>query len=148
MIWTQSSFEALNKHFGSFRQTAPLKGGYKIQKEVLTNSDVARLINSDEIQRVLRPTRKNVRVHLRQRKNPLRNRSQYRKLNPYAVERVQKTTAITKTKRSLSAEDKKQSAERRKASAKLLRSIHKEVASHADSTLKEYGEVMQYSSYM
>ena len=148
MIWTQSAFESLNQHFGSFRQSAALKSGYKIQREVLSNSDVARLINSDEIQRVVRPARKNVRAHLTQRKNPLRNVAQYRRLNPFVAERRQKTQEVTKPRARISKEDRQYAMHRRRTSRKRLIEIEVDVTTSANTVIKEYGQIMEYSSYM
>jgi len=53
IIWTKGAFEQLDKLFGSHRQSAALKSGYKLQREVLTHSDIARIINSDEVQKIV-----------------------------------------------------------------------------------------------
>jgi large subunit ribosomal protein L4e len=59
----------------------------------MTNSDLGRIIKSDEIQRVLR-----VKSHDRKRRvlkrNPLKNKRTLQKLNPYAI--VQKRLALKK----------------------------------------------------
>ena len=50
---------------------------------MMSNADVGRIINSDEIQRVLRPKRLPIK-HPRIKKNPLKNDLVMFKLNPYA----------------------------------------------------------------
>lgn len=60
-----------------------LKKGYTLPRAPMTNSDLTRLINSDEIQSIVRPPK----VQKRGRplkKNPLKNLGALLKLNPYA----------------------------------------------------------------
>ena len=61
-----------------------MKSGYTLPLSMMANSDVTRLINSDEIQSVLKPkgnpTEK--RKHV-QKKNPLKNKAVALRLNPY-----------------------------------------------------------------
>ena len=59
------------------------KKGYKLPRSCMTNSDITRLINSDEVQTIVRPT-KTVRKGAPLKKNPLRNLGALLKLNPYA----------------------------------------------------------------
>lgn len=49
IIWTASAFEALNKIFGTYRYSAEEKEGYTLQRPMMTNADLARIINSNEI---------------------------------------------------------------------------------------------------
>lgn len=48
----------------------------------MSNGDLARIINSNEVQSVVRPAKKNVVSHDIQKKNPLKNRKLMDKLNP------------------------------------------------------------------
>jgi thiol-disulfide isomerase/thioredoxin len=52
---------------------------------MMANSDLTRIINSDEIQSKVRPAQKNKRDHPRQKKNPLTNLGQLIRINPYAI---------------------------------------------------------------
>lgn len=56
-VYTQGAIEQLRNLYGSFKGTAPLKSGYRLKREVLSNPDIASIINSDEIQSVLRDKR-------------------------------------------------------------------------------------------
>ena len=47
-------------------------------------ADLARIINSDQVQAKLRDIRHSVRAHDKTRKNPLTNKALMNKLNPYA----------------------------------------------------------------
>jgi large subunit ribosomal protein L4e len=48
-IWTQSAFAALDGLFGSERKVATEKHNYHLNRTMLTNADIARVINSNEI---------------------------------------------------------------------------------------------------
>jgi len=84
VIWTQGAFEKLDGLFGTQETAATEKVDYKLPSSVMTNSDLARIINSTEIQSVVKPKQKKARfiVH---KKNPLKNLGALVKLNPYAI---------------------------------------------------------------
>lgn len=84
-IWTQSAFSALDNLFGSYRKTAQEKSGYQLLRPTMTNPDLARIINSNEIQSVVQPVKENKVVHEVQKKNPLKNRKLMDRLNPNAT---------------------------------------------------------------
>jgi large subunit ribosomal protein L4e len=83
IIWTKSAFEKLNSVYGTFRRPSTLKADYRLPRAMMTNSDLGRIINSQEIQTVLRPKKK-TRKYVVHKKNPLRNLGFMIKLNPYA----------------------------------------------------------------
>jgi large subunit ribosomal protein L4e len=85
IIWTQGAFTALNEIFGSVNRESTQKKGYKLPRPMMANSDLTRLINSDEVQSKVRPAQRNVRTHTRQKKNPLTNLGQLVRINPYAL---------------------------------------------------------------
>ncbi len=84
-IWTKSAFEKLDSVFGTYTQASDLKKDYVLPRPLISNPDLARVINSDEIQSVVRAAgpRKTKRP-FSQRKNPLRNVGVMVRLNPYA----------------------------------------------------------------
>merc|ERR1711879_323762 len=84
-LWTQTAFSSLESHFGSGKGVASLKQGYKLQQEVVGNADLSNLINSDAIQKVLNDKKAPTKKANGQKKNPLRNKKQMAKLNPYSV---------------------------------------------------------------
>jgi large subunit ribosomal protein L4e len=49
IIWTASAFKALNSLFGTHRYGALEKADYHLNRPVLSNADIARIINSNEI---------------------------------------------------------------------------------------------------
>jgi len=83
-VWTENAFARLDKLFGAaIGQAAELKTGFSLARAPMLNADLARLINSSEVQAVVRPAMRDRRLS-RQKKNPLKNRSAMFKLNPYA----------------------------------------------------------------
>jgi large subunit ribosomal protein L4e len=83
VIWTKDAFEHLNSVFGTYRVGSSTKKGYHLPSSLLSNPDVGRIVNSDEIQSVLRPKRVTLKT-TRRHGNPLKNFNLMVKLNPYA----------------------------------------------------------------
>jgi len=82
-VWTQSAFEKLGAIFGSQNRESSQKKGFKLPRNVMLNSDITRIINSDEIQSKIRPAVKEMH-RFTQKKNPLKNLGVMIRLNPYA----------------------------------------------------------------
>ena len=59
------------------------KRGYKLPRNIMANADLTRLINSDEVQTIVRPPKVS-RMVVPLKKNPLKNLGALLKLNPYA----------------------------------------------------------------
>jgi len=83
IIWTQAAFETLDALYGTFTKASTMKTGYNLPKPIMANADVARLINSDEVQSVVRAAKLPER-RAGQKKNPLKNIGVMMRLNPYA----------------------------------------------------------------
>jgi len=84
VIWTKDAFERLDSLYGTYKKPSSEKNEYRLPKPLLTNADLSRIINSDEVQRTLREKIPQTR-NFRQKKNPLRNLGALVKLNPYAI---------------------------------------------------------------
>ncbi|KXN80755.1 60S ribosomal protein L4-B [Leucoagaricus sp. SymC.cos] len=85
VIWTEGAFQALDSVFGTFDQVSTVKKDYILPTAKISNPDVTRLINSDEIQSVVRPAGQKVQKRpWTQKKNPLVNKAVLFRLNPYA----------------------------------------------------------------
>jgi large subunit ribosomal protein L4e len=87
IIWTSNAFAALDKIYGSTTTPSSLKKDFLLPSNIVTNSDIARLINSSEVQAIVRPVRggsKTKRAGV-QKKNPLKNKQVALRLNPYAA---------------------------------------------------------------
>merc|ERR1712085_231586 len=81
IIWTEGAFEKLSSMYGDAGSNAPLKKGYKLPRAQMENADVSRIINSDEIQSVLRP-KLEAPKRFSVKKNPLKNPMVMARLNP------------------------------------------------------------------
>ncbi|GAB6031868.1 60S ribosomal protein L4 [Chamberlinius hualienensis] len=91
VIWTEGAFRKLDAIYGTWKRAAKQKKDYNLPMPKMTNTDLQRLLRSDEIRRALRPANKKVR-RFTLKKNPLKNIRVMLKLNPYAA--VEKRHAI------------------------------------------------------
>lgn len=78
VIWTQAAIESLDSVYDN-------KAGYSLPSNIVSNTDYKTLINSSEIQAVVRPSNEasTKRPHVL-KKNPLKNKQVMLRLNPYA----------------------------------------------------------------
>ncbi|XLS58710.1 hypothetical protein HN51_008465 [Arachis hypogaea] len=83
VIWTKSAFEKLDSIYGTFQKASEKKKGYILSRSKTVNADLARIINSDEVQSVVRPIKKEIK-RATLKKNPLKNLNVMLRLNPYA----------------------------------------------------------------
>lgn len=103
IIWTKGAFEKLDQIFGTYESPSEMKKGFTLPRTPMTNADLSRLINSDDVQKVVRPA-KNLKRKTLRKKNPLKNLGVMVKLNPYALAhkraelRTQKARAESKAK--------------------------------------------------
>ncbi|XP_077119378.1 large ribosomal subunit protein uL4 [Ranitomeya variabilis] len=106
-IWTESAFRKLDDLYGTWRKPASLKADYNLPMHKMTNTDLSRILKSQEIQKVLRrPIKRVKRRELK--KNPLKNLRIMMRLNPYA--KTAKRNAILRQ-----AENFKKRQDKRKA---------------------------------
>merc|ERR1712010_116349 len=99
VIFTEQAFAALDGLYGGKNGTLSTeKKGYRVPRTMMTNSDLPRIINSEEVQAKVRPakTSDTAASTKRLKKNPLKNLGTMLKLNPYAA-------AIKKAGRAASA---------------------------------------------
>ena len=88
IIWTSHAFKALDEIYGSTIEPSVMKKDFLLPTNLVANADITRLINSSEIQSVLKEPKgysMTKRSHV-QKKNPLRNRQVLLRLNPYAAQ--------------------------------------------------------------
>jgi len=89
-IWTEAAFKKLDSIFGTWRKPSETKSGWNLPMPKMTNTDLSKLLKSEEIRAVLRaPNRKVKRAVVKT--NPLKNIRTMLQLNPYAA--VQKKNA-------------------------------------------------------
>ncbi|CAN1813700.1 60S ribosomal protein L4-1 [Linum perenne] len=104
VIWTKSAFEQLDSIYGTFEKGSELKKGYVLPRAKMVNADLARIINSDEVQSVVRPIKKDVK-RATLKKNPLKNLNVMLKLNPYA-KTARRMTLLAEAQRVKSKKEK------------------------------------------
>jgi large subunit ribosomal protein L4e len=124
-IWTKGAFEKLDSIFGTYDESATFKSGFNLPRAMMTNADLARIINSDEIQSIVKPPVA-VSAVIPKKRNPLKNSDVKIALNPHhaAVKaREEKRNAMSKEargkeiqkKRKVDAATSKKFAAQRKA---------------------------------
>ncbi|KTG43368.1 hypothetical protein cypCar_00000164 [Cyprinus carpio] len=82
-IWTEGAFRKLDDLYGTWRKASSLKVDYNLPMHKMNNTDLHRILKSEEVQKALRPAKH--KIHRRVlKKNPLKNLRVMMKLNPYA----------------------------------------------------------------
>merc|ERR1712178_414744 len=95
-----------------FSEDNGIKKGFRIPRSMMTNSDLPRIINSDEVQSKVVPAKTQSKFR-RIKKNPLKNLGVMAKLNPLAM--AQKRTAHCQAKQA-GSKKLKRSTEQKQAS--------------------------------
>merc|ERR1712194_654627 len=85
IIWTEGAFKHLNEMYGSLKAPSAKKG-YRLPRAMMENADVARIINSDEVQSVLKP-KLEAPKRFGSKKNPLKNKMVMARLNPGVLQK-------------------------------------------------------------
>lgn len=122
IIWTESAFKELTNIFGTQKQNSSQKKGWVLPSHEVTNPDISRIINSNEIQTAIRQQKTDSPIHLRQKHNPLVNSKQLDVLNPNA--RLQRENA------------RKMNLERREARKKMIGQKRDAATTKADKDKK------------
>lgn len=81
VMYTEGAFKKLNKVFGTYKGSSEQKKGYRLPRPLLKNADLSRLINSEEVQSVVRPALEGPAKYS-QKKNGLKNRAVLARLLP------------------------------------------------------------------
>jgi len=84
-IWTESAFKKLDSIYGTWRKTSETKRDWNLPMHKMTNSDLSKLLKSEEIRKVLRAPNKKIVKAKKTKANPLKNIKAMLKLNPYAA---------------------------------------------------------------
>jgi large subunit ribosomal protein L4e len=82
IVWTKSAAERLDALYGTESAPSELKKGFLLPSNVISNADITRAINSDEIQSVVRAP-KDGGAKKTLKCNPLKNAKAMAALNPY-----------------------------------------------------------------
>jgi len=105
IVWTQGAFEKLDSIYGTSTTKSTAKVNYTLPRTIVENGDIARIINSDEVQKVLR-AQKRVKTKTLRKKNPLKNYGVMVKLNPYAAQHRRAEIRAAQAKKSQKAKRK------------------------------------------
>ncbi|OIW01637.1 hypothetical protein TanjilG_14636 [Lupinus angustifolius] len=132
VVWTKSAFEKLDSIYGSFDKAAEKKKGYVLPRSKMVNADLARIINSDEVQSVVKPIKKEVK-RTSIKKNPLKNLNVLLKLNPYAK---------TAKRMALLAEEQRLKAKKEKLDKKRKTTVSKDDATAIRAAGKAWYKTM------
>jgi len=135
VIWTKDAFEKLDTIYGTYTKVSQTKKEYRLPRPLMINSDLTRLINSEQVQAQVRPVRKSPRVGGR-KLNPLRNRQVRTALNPAYPSQLRRTVIaqeqrskkkadIVEQKRKGTLKKDPKVAAKKKALGKRLRTQHK-----------------------
>lgn len=148
VIWTEDAFKGLNQIFGTHKYAGQQKQGYVLPHHEVTNPDLGRVINSNEIQTAIRSQQGNRVIHNIQKRNPLTNSKHLDELNPNA--RLQREAArkaneegrkrrqerITQ-KRGLTADERKVVRERKANSQKWIKTFRNYAAQINQNAVNE-----------
>jgi len=116
IVWTQPAFARLGDIYGSTTRVSTMKTGYTLPRNIMANSDITRIINSDEVQSKVRPAETTV-TRKRIKKNPLKNLGVRVRLNPYALS-ARRSELLAQERRAALKEKKV-------AAARVSRKAHK-----------------------
>jgi len=83
-IWTSGALSKLDALYGTWAKPSELKTNYNLPQPTMSNSDLSKLMLSEEIQKSLR-TKKMGSVRTGFKRNPLKNAREMAKLNPFAI---------------------------------------------------------------
>ena len=125
-VWSQAALDALNEIYGS--------EGKKIPEDIMANADLARIINSDEIQSVLNPAKRANKKYLR-KKNPLKNIKALAKLDPYAAaarESEQRAEAARKDQKAALLKKRREVAKSKKQYKAQGQAFYEQVSKQGD----------------
>lgn len=106
VVWTKDAVEMLNVIYGTNTEVSKLKKGYKLPRAIMANADLDRIINSTEVQSVLRARKSNKTAV--KKLNPLTNFRAKVQLNPYAL--VARRAEIARSIRAEKAKAAKRAA--------------------------------------
>lgn len=125
-VWSDAAFAKLEGLYGSATTESTEKSGYKLPSAMMTNADLARVINSTEVQSKLRAAIKPTKyvVH---KKNPLKNLGAMIKLNPYIL--YHKRSETLAAEKAGERRDKRRSTRTDKALRAASKSFYKGLTS-------------------
>jgi len=151
IIWSQAAFAKLDSIFGSHTSKSDVKKYFTLPRSTMFNPDLARIINSDEVQSKVRVAKPGFSKPS-QKRNPLVNLGAMLKLNPYfaqvrrAEEAAAKAVKAGKKRKLVSkptAKERKANSVQKKAClAKFSETLKATPETPASSFLDSYNKVV------
>jgi len=140
IIWTEGAFKKLNQIYGSFKGGSSKKG-YHLPRAMMENADVARIINSNEVQSVLKPKLEAPKKY-GAKKNGLKNKLVMARLNPGSLKRklaaakghkegTKQSELVQKKKKACTAASKKHNKQHKTGDATFYKTLMKAFESKA-----------------
>jgi len=142
VIFTEGAFKKLNEIYGTHLSGAPAKKGYHLLRPQMENADIARIINSDEVQKIVKPKLEAPKKYGR-KKNPLKNHDLMENINPGSTDARKARAALhTKKKGKPTKKDKKLKLASKKYFKDVMGAFEEakaaaDAAAKADKRLKE-----------
>ena len=137
-IWSESAFAELDNLYGTYTTAGQKKQGkkpYVLPRPMMANSDLVRIINSDEVQSVLNAPKTSATLNTR-KSNPLKRFSEMVKLNPYAAV-VKRAEIIAQEKGGFKTKKRKLPAGGRKEVRKLQKTFFHSMVDEAEVVEEE-----------
>merc|ERR1739847_178012 len=85
IIWTEGAFKKLDGLYGTWKEKSTQKVGWNLPMPKMANTDLTKLLRSEEIRKVLRPANRSIVKAKHNKANPLKNYKAMLQLNPYAA---------------------------------------------------------------
>jgi len=120
IIWTESAFKALDGLYGNSEKGSSSKNDFVLPRSCMSNADLPRVINSQEVQAVLKTAGPKRSKGIRRKKNALKNLDEMRRLNPYHEETRRAAIKARSQKRKRSKLDAAEFERRVKAKATFM----------------------------
>jgi len=108
-IWTSGALSKLDSLYGTWAKPSQMKSNYNLPQPTVSNTDLTKLMRSEELQKSLR-AKKQGSVHTGFKRNPLKNADEMARLNPFAIASKRAAMALEvknlQLKNALAAEKK------------------------------------------
>jgi large subunit ribosomal protein L4e len=124
VVYTEGAMKKMNHIFGTYKGPGTQKKGYRLQRPLLDNPDIARLINSDEVQAVVRPALTGPKKYS-VKKTGLKNKGVAARLRP-GINKVRKHEQLKQTKGTKQHAQVQEAKKKRRADCKKRKSQSKD----------------------
>jgi len=132
-VYTEGAFNKLTTLFGDAENAAEGKKGYHLPRAMMTNADVARIINSDEIQSVVTAAKTAPKMYGK-KTNGLKNKKAMFKLNPAAKTK----TSLLKRKLTKGTKENENAQKSAKKHTEEVKKHHKGSKAFYKAMMKAY----------